>query len=134
MSTDWLYTRGLTTLILSIGLLISVALCTVLYLLLLTVHAPPAYGQPGAPASISAWAADYASWSQRSMSYDLDFRVSILGPLTMAISLAVVMWPKAVAVISFSMLNLFFAWTDWTIANVSMPLAKGLTAMISAQD
>ena len=130
----WLRARGVGNVILMAGLVFSVSICSILYLLAMTVHPPPPFGAPGASTSLAAWADAHANWGQTSRSYSLDFGLSLLGPPGFAVGLGVLNFPRAAFVVSFSLLNIFFAWTDWAFASIWKPLADGLTTAISAQD
>ncbi len=129
-----LHRRGTVFTMMFVCLVASVCLSAGLYLLLRATNPPPPYGHPGAPTSIRVWTESYASWSQASQSYGLDFALSLLAPFSFLAALGVMRFPRAAFVTSFSLLNLFFAWSSHVIASISFWLQSGLTQAVSSQD
>jgi len=126
--------RGPATHILAGGLLLSVTLSALFYFLLMTIHPPAAFGQPGAPFSVKGWVDAYANWYQSSLTYTLDYRLSLLAALGFAASIGILSHPRLALVASFSLINVYFAWTSSLAAYLSRTLGSGLTEAIFSQD
>ena len=126
--------RPIVVYFLAAGLLLSVALLALFYLLLVVTHPPAAYGQPGAPTSIPSWFAAYASWSSARLAYTEDYGLSRVSTLGFVLSFAIFIAPRLALRTSFVLLNVYFAWTSSLLADVSKPLAAAVTQVMWTQD
>jgi len=116
------------------GMLASVALSVLLYSVSSLLHPPSPYGQPGAPATVGAWIAAYASWSEVNGDLAVGFRACIVAAVSFAVAAGVLLRPRAMFVASFALLNVYFAWTSSAIKALSVTLELDMTRIIYNQD
>ena len=124
--------RRLTTRLLTGGLLASLGLCAVFYLLTLTIH-PPAPLQPGSTLSIKDWIDAYANWHNAYLSYTEAMGLSLVAALAFVVAFGIFIAPRMAFAVSFSLLNVFFLWTSHLLYDISAPLDIALGQAIASQ-
>ncbi len=114
------------------GLLASLCVRGIFYLLLMTIH-PPAALQPGSSLSIKAWIEEYSNWSNAHLSYEEAYDLSLAAALAFVLAFGVFLAPRLAFAASFSLLNVFFAWTSHVIGDISISADAALRQVIFAQ-
>ena len=133
-SPGWFTDGRRAVYILAGGALVSTALCIAFYSLLTMTHAPSAFGQPGAPPTVSQWIAAYTTWYQTENSYALCFRVCLSAAVGFGAALGIFTHPRLAFMASFFMVNFYFAWSSSTFAPLSRTLENIVTEAIYVQD
>lgn len=124
--------RRLTAFILAGGLIVSIGLCAVFYLLFVTTH-PPAALQPGSTLSVKDWIDAYTNWQNTHLSYAEAYGLSLVAALGFVVAFGVFIAPRLAFLASFSLLNVYFAWTAHLLADISASLAAGVTQALISQ-
>ncbi len=114
------------------GLLLSIAAYIAFYLLSM-IPSPPVPASIATP-GYSRMMAAYWSWYHDYWAFVEACGFCFAAALLLALGVVASLAPRKVQVASFLMLNFFFAWTSHVFSDISGPVAKALTTMITIQD
>jgi hypothetical protein len=118
--------RRLTASLLVGGLLASILVRATFYVLLMITH-PPAPLHPGSTApTIEAWIQSYAIWRKTTVFYSKIYGWSIIAGLGFLVALGVFIAPRWALLASFSLLNVYFAYTSGVLRYVSPSLGSAV--------
>jgi len=78
--------------------------------------------------------AAYANWHQTNLSYGLDYRLSLVAALGFVAALGIFKYPRLALGVSFSLLNVYFAWSSSLLADISQVVGSEVTRAIYSQD
>jgi hypothetical protein len=115
------------------GLLVSIVLCVVFYLLLVLIHPPAALRSGSAGLTIKDWLAAYANWSNNRVFYTKAYGLCLFASMGFAIAFGTFIAPRLAFFASLFSLNVYFAWTSHLLGDISGPIDHQLTLFIFGQ-
>lgn len=116
------------------GVIASGLSSVVFYYLMTHVPNPAIFTEYWKDVTTAQWVAAYTKWQDTMSLYTDSYGASTLATLGFAVAIGIYYFPKAALVASFSLLNLFFAWTSHVFWFVSMPFANALINWMTIQD
>jgi hypothetical protein len=116
------------------GLLLSVSFSAIFYVLLKTLPSQEIFDKTQTGITVIQWVAESTAWQDAVNACTDGYWISILMAIGFAVTIVIYRFPRAALVTSFSLLNLYFAWTSHVFAYFSQSLASFLTYEITAQD